>query len=140
MSLFLKKVFIIIFLVIFSDQLIKFLVIRYSSENTYINKSAAFGIFPDSNFLLTMISLIIIIFFLMLYKKNSMAIFFIIAAALSNLLDRFFRGGVVDYINLRFWPMFNIADVVICAAIFYLCIDIIRNNNLISTNKKSNLN
>lgn len=28
-----------------------------------------------------------------------------------NTLDRFFRGSVVDFIDLRVWPVFNIADI-----------------------------
>ncbi len=28
-----------------------------------------------------------------------------------NTLDRFFRGSVVDFIDLRVWPVFNIADM-----------------------------
>lgn len=31
----------------------------------------------------------------------------------SNLLDRLYRNGVVDFIDFRFWPVFNIADAAI---------------------------
>ncbi|MCS7252992.1 MAG: signal peptidase II [Armatimonadota bacterium] len=30
---------------------------------------------------------------------------------IGNTLDRFFRGSVVDFIDLRVWPIFNIADI-----------------------------
>jgi signal peptidase II len=37
-----------------------------------------------------------------------------LGGAASNLIDRFWRKGVVDFIHLGFWPAFNLADVVIC--------------------------
>lgn len=44
-----------------------------------------------------------------------------IAAALggaaSNLIDEVARGGVVDYVDLRVWPAFNLADVAIVTGV-----------------------
>ena len=37
--------------------------------------------------------------------------------AASNLIDLFARGGVVDYVDLRVWPVFNLADVAIVAGV-----------------------
>ncbi|MCX6739686.1 MAG: signal peptidase II [Candidatus Parcubacteria bacterium] len=41
----------------------------------------------------------------------------VIAGALSNLIDRFALGFVVDYINIHIWPIFNLADCLIVAGV-----------------------
>lgn len=40
-----------------------------------------------------------------------------IGGAASNALDQALRGGVVDFIDLGFWPVFNFADLAIVAGI-----------------------
>jgi signal peptidase II len=37
----------------------------------------------------------------------------VIAGALGNGIDRFARGHVVDFVHVRFWPVFNVADVLV---------------------------
>ena len=47
----------------------------------------------------------------------------VIGGALGNLVDRVFRGdgwgrgGVVDFIDLQFWPVFNVADSAIVVGV-----------------------
>jgi signal peptidase II len=41
----------------------------------------------------------------------------ILGGALGNLLDRLFRGYVVDFVHVRGWPIFNVADVAICVGV-----------------------
>jgi signal peptidase II len=36
-----------------------------------------------------------------------------IGGAAGNLIDRMRRGGVIDFIDLHFWPVFNLADTAI---------------------------
>jgi signal peptidase II len=50
----------------------------------------------------------------------AVAIGLVFGGALGNLIDRAFRegdgflgGGVVDFIDLQWWPVFNIADAAI---------------------------
>ena len=38
---------------------------------------------------------------------------FVVAGALGNALDRLARGVVVDFVQLKFWPVFNVADVLV---------------------------
>lgn len=39
----------------------------------------------------------------------------ILAGALANVVDRLARGAVVDFLHVRHWPIFNVADVAIVA-------------------------
>jgi signal peptidase II len=41
------------------------------------------------------------------------ALVLVTAGAVGNYLDRVFRGYVVDFVHLKHWPVFNIADVYI---------------------------
>ena len=43
------------------------------------------------------------------------------SGAIGNMIDRIFIGKVVDYIDFRIWPIFNLADI----AIVFGCIIII---------------
>jgi lipoprotein signal peptidase len=36
-----------------------------------------------------------------------------LGGAASNLIDRVHHGGIVDFINVKIWPVFNIADAAI---------------------------
>jgi signal peptidase II len=47
----------------------------------------------------------------------------IVAGALGNVLDRAFRGHVVDFIHLSHWPIFNVADIVIVVGVALLGLD-----------------
>ncbi|MDR3559793.1 MAG: signal peptidase II [Candidatus Pacebacteria bacterium] len=46
-------------------------------------------------------------------KKLRFGILLVLSGAISNIVDRIFFGCVIDYINLRVWPVFNLADVYI---------------------------
>ncbi|MCC6525629.1 MAG: signal peptidase II [Polyangiaceae bacterium] len=51
---------------------------------------------------------------------------FVGAGAVGNLLDRVLRGYVVDFIHLRFWPIFNVADVAIAVGAGLLLVAALR--------------
>jgi signal peptidase II len=44
----------------------------------------------------------------------------IAAGAIGNAADRVLRGRVVDFIHLRSWPVFNVADVAVTAGVILL--------------------
>ncbi len=101
---------------------------------TYVeNRGAAFGVFQNGRIFFIAVTVLVIalaIFAVYKYYKNSKlpktAITFIISGATGNLLDRVFRGFVVDFLDFRLinFPVFNVADifVVIGAALFAIFI------------------
>ena len=92
------------------------------SFNIARNTGAGFGILQGKTLLLTFISLLvalaIIYFYKDLPKERNMHILFalFLGGVVGNLIDRAFRGHVIDFINLSFWPSFNIADAAISIA------------------------
>jgi signal peptidase II len=42
------------------------------------------------------------------------------AGAIGNLVDRLSRGYVVDFVHVRFWPVFNVADALVVVGIAVL--------------------
>jgi len=97
------------------------------------NKGIAFGLFKEyASFL---IYLIIPFFFLIFYfikreKKlffsSKLAYGFIIGGASSNLFDRLIYGYVIDYIDIKVWPIFNLADAAITAGVVILILNSFR--------------
>ncbi|MDD5156239.1 MAG: signal peptidase II [Candidatus Omnitrophica bacterium] len=82
------------------------------------NRGAAFGMLMNQLpvFIFSALLAIILIYFNL--KKNrgrglslyNFSLSLILAGALGNLFDRIRFGYVIDFIDLGFWPVFNIAD------------------------------
>jgi len=83
---------------------------------TYItNTGIAFGMGQGKNIVFIILSLVIIgiLVFFFLKTKNMVelaSLSLILAGALGNMFDRVFYGEVIDFIDLRIWPVFNLAD------------------------------
>ncbi len=94
------------------------------SKNTFI----AFSLptFFNPLFLIIPIILLLLVFFIRCLKNNllyeSAGLLLILLGAGSNLYDRLWYSYVIDYINLRYFTVFNIADAMICIGVFFLII------------------
>lgn len=135
-----KIALIVCFIVIMVDQGTKFIVTNFNIEGFEIteNTGMAFGFNEGNtkNIFLTLFVLAIIISFLKNQKneldtKTVIAISLALGGGFSNLIDRIFRGGVLDFIKIWKFPTFNIADFCICLAWILIIIFLI-----IYTNKK----
>lgn len=92
-----------------------------------LNKGAAFGLLKDQRIFFIILS-VSAIFFIIAYiwKNNSRSIFLLsslgllLGGATGNLIDRIRFGYVIDFLDFRVWPVFNVADsaITIGAAMF----------------------
>jgi len=71
------------------------------------------------------IILLLIVLLLNLRKRGNLGMAFIIGGIAGNLWDRMFRGGIIDFINMKFWPIFNLADIFITAGVVLLCLSLL---------------
>jgi signal peptidase II len=122
--------------VVVSDQLTKYLIRSTVELNqtvhvfsglldlTYIhNYGAAFSILQNKQtFLITFtgIAMVAIILYVIrqgnkLPRAEVAALGLIVAGGLGNLVDRVMRGYVVDFLNIYILPVFNVADMAVCA-------------------------
>lgn len=140
--------FTLVFLICILDQLSKLFMeclLTHSSSVPIIknffhitlihNTGAAFGLFtrfPYLFILLAVFAIILIVLFLAyrflvlgIFEKT--ALLFILGGTLGNLIDRVRMGYVVDFIDFRIWPVFNIADSFITIGALMLGWRVLRN-------------
>lgn len=94
------------------------------------NKGAAFGILKGKISLLIYTGVIFLLVFLFaVINERRRSFFFLISCGLimggafSNLYDRVFLGYVVDYIDIKVWPVFNLSDSAISVGAFLLLLN-----------------
>ena len=99
-----------------------------------MNYGSAFSIAQGRGALISLLALVIVAVLLRSGRyatrpASALAIGLVVGGAIGNLLDRAFRegdgflgGGVVDFIDLQWWPVFNIADsaIVVGAIVLFL--------------------
>lgn len=91
-----------------------------------LNTGAAFGISIPNEIVIGFTLPLLLGFFWFIkkyYKENTISLWIlslIMAGGIGNFLDRAFLGGVVDFIDLGFWPAFNFADSYLTIGAFLL--------------------
>jgi len=133
--------YIIMFLIIILDQIIKNIILNnfYFGQSlavinnifhiTYVqNTGAAFGILKNHSLFFIIITIVIISAIIFMLHKSFkgniyLNIYFglILGGAMGNLIDRIRLGYVVDYLDFRIWPVFNLADsFIVIGSIFIM--------------------
>ncbi|MBL8013284.1 MAG: signal peptidase II [Candidatus Omnitrophica bacterium] len=84
------------------------------------NTGMAFGLFRDHGFVFIVVPIIaiaLLVYNIYYYRKNEhlshsyiVAFSLILGGAIGNLIDRIHIGHVIDFLDFRVFPVFNIAD------------------------------
>ena len=116
-----------------ADQILKYLSLhnwqnfwlpnKFFGWQPFINIGAAFGL-PIHSWIIIILTIPIIIFLIyILFKEKNIFNFFgynlILWGALSNLIDRIYYGGVIDYWRL-FTGIINLGDVMIVGGLIVI--------------------
>jgi signal peptidase II len=137
-------------LVVFAiDQISKALVARYLTplvpwnpigaltpyfSLTYVtNTGAAFGLFPQLAGVYPYINLAIVAGLLFFYRRFGVRHWLLpvslglqTGGALGNLADRLRLGYVIDFFDIKIWPVSNVADICIVAGVCILAVLLLR--------------
>jgi signal peptidase II len=101
---------------------------------TYVtNTGAAFGLFPRYGYVFMVVAVGVVIAIAIYYLHMpagqtliKLSLGLQLGGALGNLVDRFTYGHVVDFIDLKVWPVFNLADSSIVLGVALLALGLLR--------------
>lgn len=99
------------------------------------NTGTAFGIFQGNNKALLILAVLIL--GSLLYGARGLSerggfwgalgVALVLGGAVGNMVDRVHYGHVIDFLDFRVWPVFNIADSAITVGAFSLVIGLLKN-------------
>ena len=142
-----RKIFIIALITFVIDQIIKSLSLVYLINIPIIpnilsltyakNYGIAFSRLLEKRIIIIVISILLISFLIYVLKKDyilknkdtwlvNIAFGILFGGIVGNLFDRIVRGFVIDYINVSFFSIFNLADIAITFGVVLLIIDNIK--------------
>jgi signal peptidase II len=91
------------------------------------NSGIAFGLFASATSLVILLTGVAVVWMLYFFSRSGarhpvlpIALGLVIGGSVSNLVDRVRLGHVTDFIDLRYWPAFNLADSFITIGVVIL--------------------
>ena len=91
------------------------------------NSGIAFGLFADATLAVIILTTVAVGWMLVFFARAGarhpvlpVALGLLLGGSISNLADRVRLGHVTDFLDLRYWPAFNIADVCIVVGVVLL--------------------
>jgi signal peptidase II len=96
------------------------------------NSGIAFGLFPRSTATIALLTSLAVIWMIWFFARSGSrhpvlptALGLLIGGSLSNLVDRIRLGHVTDFLDLSWWPSFNLADTFICVGVAILLLTLL---------------
>lgn len=96
------------------------------------NSGIAFGLFSSATPIVILLTSFAVAWMLYFFARSGarhpvlpMALGLVIGGSVSNLLDRVRLGHVTDFLDLRFWPAFNLADTFIVVGVATLLLTLV---------------
>ena len=95
------------------------------------NSGIAFGLFASATPIVTILTGVAVAWMLVFFARSGarhpilpVALGLLIGGSTSNLIDRIRLGHVTDFLDLRYWPAFNLADsfIVIGVGILFVAL------------------
>lgn len=101
------------------------------------NRGSAFGLFPKGGMMFIFLSIFTLLALIILAwrKRNkfSAAVRFslglLLGGVCGNLTDRLRFGAVIDFLDFRIWPIFNVADSCITIGVVIMSLYLMRRHN-----------
>ena len=91
------------------------------------NSGIAFGLFPEATTIVIALTAMVIAWLLVVFARSGarhpvmpVGLGLVVGGSLSNLADRVRLGHVTDFLDLDFWPAFNLADTFIVVGVALL--------------------
>lgn len=91
------------------------------------NTGIAFGLFAGATSLVVVLTAVAVIWMLVYFARSGarhpvlpVALGLVIGGSVSNLVDRVRLGHVTDFLSIRWWPAFNLADSFIVVGVALL--------------------
>lgn len=140
------RFFVVLLMTVLVDLLSKFVVMNKMTEGqsipilpgvfhlTYIqNPGAAFGMLAGKTWFFVGITFLVLLAMLIAHRWISKsgglyqwALGLVAGGAIGNLVDRVRFTKVIDFLDFRVWPIFNLADTAICIGVGLILLDAFR--------------
>lgn len=153
-----KKIISLSVVIVLLDQIIKFFITTLELHQkitiiqdffyiTYVrNDGAAWSILSGNRIILILVgvfALLLIYFFLIKNKKltnlEQISYGILTGGIIGNLIDRIIHGFVIDYLDFKifnyYFPVFNLADIMIVIGMFLIIIQVLKGDKNEQTNR-----